>query len=76
MMALDLSRCRRAVSFARDVFLFPVFTRGMAAINIFRLTSANIGHGRMLGLPFPLNMTVARHSWESMTTGLTLKNLL
>ena len=32
--------------------------------------------GRMLDIPFPLTMTVAHHSWESMTRGLTVGNLL
>ena len=32
--------------------------------------------GRALGLPFPLTMTVAHHSWESMTQGLSAADLL
>ena len=32
--------------------------------------------GRMLSLPFPLNMTVARHTWKSMAKGLKIVNLL
>lgn len=32
--------------------------------------------GQMLGLSFPLNMTVAHHSWESMAKGLDVVDLL
>ena len=32
--------------------------------------------GRALGLPFPLTMTVAHHSWESMTQGFSAADLL
>ena len=143
LRALDLSRCGHPVSFARDMFLFSVFTRGMTGDDIFHLTRENIkdGHlaylqkitgkrvsmpwepvmqeivdryaspgtpylfpvitagepyeqwrqhcvalhninrnlkkiGRMLEIPFPLTMTVAHHSWASMTRGLAVGDML
>ena len=32
--------------------------------------------GVMMGLGYPLNLTVARHSWESMTKGVSISDLL
>ena len=32
--------------------------------------------GEMMGLGFPLNLTVARHSWESMTKSVSISDLL
>ena len=32
--------------------------------------------GGMMGLSFPLNLTVARHSWESMTKSVSISDLL
>ena len=140
---LDLGSLHPSLSFARDIFLFSVFTHGMTGGDIFHLTKDNIRDGRlvyrpkstgrevtllwepilqeivdrharpdtpylfpvitssdpheqwkqhcatlhninrnlkkigrMLDIPFPLTMTVAHHSWESMTRGLTVGNLL
>ncbi len=140
---LDLSNQNRSVAFARDIFLFSVYTRGMRANDIFYLTLDNIKNGfltyrqkttdkevsvpwesamqeivgrharpdtpylfpvitaegayeqwrqhgmalhninrnlktiaRMLGIPFPLNMTVAHHTWESMTRNMSIRALL
>ena len=32
--------------------------------------------GEKMGIGYPLNLTVARHSWESMTKGLSISDLL
>ena len=32
--------------------------------------------GRIIGLPFPLNLTVARHSWENFAHGVEMSDLL
>ena len=139
LRGLDLSRHTPSVAFARDIFLFSVYTHGMTANDIFRLTPANIRNGmlvytrnatgktttlpwkpamqdivdrharpgtphlfpvltaedahaqwqqhctalhninrnlkprgRLLQLPVPLTMTVAHHSWESMTQGVSM----
>ena len=32
--------------------------------------------GEMIGLDYPLNLTVARHSWESMTKSVSISDLL
>lgn len=140
---LDLDGRSKAVNFARDMFLFSVYARGMTADDMFHLTRDNISGGilvytskitgsretivweqllrdiadryalpgtpflfpvitsadpreqwrqycgalhninrnlktvaRLLGLSFPLNMMVAHHTWNSMTKGLTIGNLL
>ena len=140
---LDLSREPRQVVFARDIFLFTVYTRGMKSDDIFRLTKENVKDGQltyrqhltgkeismpweplmqeiadrykrkgtallfpvitakspreqwkqydgilhrinyslkklgeMIGLGYPLNLTVARHSWESMTKSVSISDLL
>lgn len=129
--------------FARDIFLFTVYTKGMKSDDIFRLTEENVSDGRltyrqhltgkeismpweppmqeiadrykrkgtpllfpvitakspreqwkqydgilhrinynlkklgeMMGLGYPLNLTVARHSWESMTKSVNVSDIL
>ena len=140
---LDLSGESEMTVFARDIFLFTVYTKGMRSNDIFRLTSKNIKDGRLtyrqhvtgkeisipwepalkeiadrykqdgtpllfpvvtakspreqwrqydgllhrvnyslkklgerIGLDYPLNLTVARHSWESMMKGVSISELL
>ena len=140
---LDLSGEPQSVVFARDIFLFTVYTKGMRSDDIFRLTSKNIKDGRLtyrqhvtgkeitipwepalqeiadrykrkgssllfpiitakspheqwrqydgllhrinynlkklgerIGLDYPLNLTVARHSWESMTKSVSISDIL
>ena len=140
---LDLSGGSQMTVFARDIFLFTVYARGMRSDDIFRLTRKNIKNGwltyrqhitgkeislpwepalqeiadrykqegttrlfpaittkdpreqwrqydgilhrinyslkklgEMMGLGFPLNLTVARHSWESMTKSVSISELL
>ena len=143
LRSLDLSGEPRQVVFARDIFLFTVYTKGMKSDDIFRLTSKNIKDGRltyrqhvtgkeismpweppmqeiadrykrkgtpfifpvitaknpreqwrqydgllhrinyslkklgeMMELGYPLNLTVARHSWESMTKSVSISDIL
>lgn len=140
---LDLSGESAMTVFARDIFLFTVYARGMRSDDIFRLTSNNIKDGRltyrqhvtgreislpwepalqeiadrykregtallfpvvtakspreqwrqydgilhrvnynlkklgeMIGLGYPLNLTVARHSWESITKSVSISDIL
>ena len=140
---LDLSGESEMTVFARDIFLFTVYTKGMRSDDIFRLTSKNIKDGRltyrqhvtgkeisipwepalkeisdrykrkgtaflfpivtakspreqwrqydgilhrinynlkklgeMMELGYPLNLTVARHSWESMTKSVSISDIL
>ncbi|MBM6662887.1 phage integrase SAM-like domain-containing protein [Marseilla massiliensis] len=140
---LDLSGESEKTVFARDIFLFTVYTKGMRSDDIFRLTSKNIKDGRLtyrqhvtgkeisipwepalkeiadrykqdgtpllfpvvtakspreqwrqydgllhrvnyslkklgerIGLDYPLNLTVARHSWESMTKSVSISDIL
>ena len=140
---LDLSGEQQSVVFARDIFLFTVYTKGMRSDDIFRLTRKNIKNGWLtyrqhvtgkeislpwepalqeiadrykrkgttllfpvvtakspleqwrqydgilhrinynlkklgekIGLNYPLNLTVARHSWESMTKSVSLSDIL
>ena len=140
---LDLSGEPQMTVFARDIFLFTVYARGMRSDDIFRLTSKNIQDGQLtyrqhitgreisfpwepalqeiadrykqkgmphlfpvittkdpheqwrqydgilhrinyslkklgekIGLDYPLNLTVARHSWESMTKSVSISELL
>lgn len=140
---LDLSGESQMTVFARDIFLFTVYARGMRSDDIFRLTSKNIRDGQLtyrqhitgrkisfpwepalqeiadrykqrgtarlfpvittrdpreqwrqydgilhrinyslkklgerIGLDYPLNLTVARHSWESMTKSVSISDLL
>ena len=140
---LDLSGESQMTVFARDIFLFTVYARGMRSDDIFRLTRNNIKDGQLtyrqhitgkeisipwepalqeiterykqegtpllfhvitakspreqwrqydailhrinyslkkldekMGLGYPLNLTVARHSWESMTKSLSIGDLL
>ena len=140
---LDLSGGSQMTVFARDIFLFTVYARGMRSDDIFRLTRNNIKDGQLtyrqhitgkeisipwepalqeiterykqegtpllfhvitakspreqwrqydailhrinyslkklgekMGLGYPLNLTVARHSWESMTKSVNISNLL
>ena len=140
---LDLSGESEITVFARDIFLFTVYARGMRSDDIFRLTSKNIRDGQltyrqhitgkeislpwepalqeiadrykqkgtthlfpvittkdpheqwrqydgilhrinyslkklgeMIGLDYPLNLTVARHSWESMTKSVSISDIL
>ena len=140
---LDLSDESEMTVFARDIFLFTVYARGMRSDDIFRLTRKNIRNGQltyrqhitgkeisipwepalqeiadrykqkgttrlfpiittkdpreqwkqyegilhrinyslkklgeMIGLDYPLNLTVARHSWESMTKSVSISELL
>ena len=141
--SLDLSGEPQQVVFARDIFLFTVYTKGMKSDDIFRLREGNIKDGwltyrqhltgkeismpweppmqeiadrykrkgtpllfpvitakspreqwrqydgilhrinyslkklgEMMGLGYPLNLTVARHSWESMTKSVSISDLL
>ena len=143
LRSLDLSGEKEMVVFARDIFLFSVYARGMKSDDIFRLTEGNIKDGRltyrqhvtgkeisitwepalqeiadrysrkgsarlfpvitarspqeqwrqydgllhrinynlkklgeMMGLGYPLNLTVARHSWESMTKSINVSDIL
>ena len=143
LRGLDLDGESPSVVFARDIFLFSVYARGMRSDDIFRLTKGNIrnGHltyrrhltgkeisipwepllqeiadrykregtsflfpvitakdphgqwrqydstlhrinyslkklGEKMGLGYPLNLTVARHSWESMTKSVSISDLL
>ena len=140
---LDLSGESQMTVFARDIFLFTVYARGMRSDDIFRLTRNNIKDGQltyrqhitgkeismpweppmqeiadrykrkgtpllfpvitakspreqwrqydgilhrinyslkklgeMIGLDYPLNLTVARHSWESMTKSVSISDIL
>ena len=140
---LDLSGESEMTVFARDIFLFTVYTKGMRSDDIFRLTRNNIKDGQLtycqhitgkeisipwepamqeiadrykrkgstllfpvitakspheqwiqydgilhrinynlkklgerIGLDYPLNLTVARHSWESMTKSVSISDLL
>ena len=140
---LDLSGESQMTVFARDIFLFTVYARGMRSDDIFRLTRKNIRDGQLtyrqhitgrnisfpwepalqeiadrykqigtarlfpvittkdpseqwrqydgilhrinyslkklgerIGLDYPLNLTVARHSWESMTKSVSISDLL
>ena len=140
---LDLSGEPQMTIFARDIFLFTVYARGMRSDDIFRLTRNNIKNGqltyrqhitgreisipwepalqeiidryrqkgttrifpvitakssheqwmqydgvlhrinyslkklgKMINLDYPLNLTVARHSWESMTKSVSISDLL
>ena len=140
---LDLSGESHQVVFARDIFLFTVYTKGMRSDDIFRLTRKDIRDGQltyrqhltgkeisipwepvlkeiadrygrkgttllfpvitakspreqwrqydgllhrinynlkklgeMMELGYPLNLTVARHSWESMTRSVSISDLL
>ena len=143
LRGLDLSGESQQVAFARDIFLFTVYTKGMKSDDIFRLTRKNIKDGQliyrqhttgkeisipwepvlqkiadryeqkgtarlfpvitakspreqwrqydgilhrinynlkklgeMMELGYPLNLTVARHSWESMTKSVSISDLL
>ena len=140
---LDLGGESEMTVFARDIFLFTVYARGMRSDDIFRLTRKNIKNGQLtyrqhvtgkeisipwepalqeiadryrqkgtsllfpvitakdpreqwrqydsllhrinynlkklgekIGLGYPLNLTVARHSWESMTKSVSISDLL
>lgn len=140
---LDLSGESQMTVFARDIFLFTVYARGMRSDDIFRLTSKNIRDGQLtyrqhitgrkisfpwepalqeiadrykqkgtarlfpvittkdpreqwrqydgilhrinyslkklgerIGLDYPLNLTVARHSWDSMTKTVSISDIL
>lgn len=140
---LDLSKMNASINFARDIFLFSVYTQGMTADEIFHLTKDNIKDGfltytskttgrqetiqwsrlhqeivdrytqpntpylfpvitvedrqdqwrqhcaalhkinrnlktigKLLGLQYPLNMTVAHHTWKSMMKSLNVGDLL
>lgn len=64
-------------------YLFPVITAGDAREQWLQHCRAlhNINRnlktiGRRLALPFPLTMTVAHHSWQSMTRSLSIAKLL
>ena len=140
---MDVNGLHHSTLFARDLFLFAVFTKGMAGRDLFYLTKDNIKDGiltytskvngkketvrmttflqeivdrnvqpdtpylfpiitaedpkeqwrqhdaaihsinwnlrklgRIIGLPFPLNLTVARHSWESLAGDVKISELL
>ena len=140
---LDLSGGSQMTVFARDIFLFTVYARGMRSDDIFRLTRKNIQDGQLtyrqhitgkeisipwepalqeiadryrrkgtarlfpvitakapheqwkqydsllhrinyslkklgeiMGLGYPLNLTVARHSWQSMTKSVSISDIL
>ena len=140
---LDLSGESEMTVFARDIFLFTVYTKGIRSDDIFRLTRNNIKDGQLtycqhvtgkeisipwepalkeisdrykrkgtallfpvvtakspheqwkqydgllhrinynlkklgekIGLGYPLNLTVARLSWESMTKSVSISDIL
>ena len=107
---MDVSNLHPSAIFARDLFLFAVFTNGMTGSDLFYLTKDNIkgDHltytskatgkeetviwnpylaihninrnlkkvGQMIDLSFPLTLTVAHHTWKSMTKGLNVVDLL
>ena len=140
---LDLGGSAPSVAFARDIFLFSVYARGMRSDDIFRLAKEDVRNGRltyrqhltgkeisipwepalqeiaerhgregtsrlfpvvtakdpreqwrqydcalhrinynlkklgeMMELGYPLNLTVARHSWESMTKSVSISDIL
>ena len=140
---LDLSKMNASINFARDIFLFSVYTQGMTADEIFHLTKGNIKDGyltytckttgrqetiqwsrlhqevvdkytqpntpylfpiittedkqgqwrqhcaalhkinrnlktigKLIELQYPLNMTVANHTWKSMMKNLNVGDLL
>ena len=143
MRDLNLSSEHPSIVFARDIFLFSVYARGMRSDDIFRLTRKNIQDGQLtyrqhitgkeisipwepalqeiadryrrkgtarlfpvitakapheqwkqydsllhrinyslkklgeiMGLGYPLNLTVARHSWQSMTKSVSISDIL
>ena len=143
MRDLDLSSEHPSIVFARDIFLFSVYARGMRSDDIFRLTRKNIQDGQLtyrqhitgkeisipwepalqeiadryrrkgtarlfpvitakapheqwkqydsllhrinyslkklgeiMGLGYPLNLTVARHSWQSLTKSVSISDIL
>ena len=143
MRDLDLSSEHPSIVFARDIFMFSVYARGMRSDDIFRLTRKNIQDGQLtyrqhitgkeisipwepalqeiadryrrkgtarlfpvitakapheqwkqydsllhrinyslkklgeiMGLGYPLNLTVARHSWQSMTKSVSISDIL
>ena len=143
MRDLDLSSEHPSIVFARDIFLFSVYARGIRSDDIFRLTRKNIQDGQLtyrqhitgkeisipwepalqeiadryrrkgtarlfpvitakapheqwkqydsllhrinyslkklgeiMGLGYPLNLTVARHSWQSMTKSVSISDIL
>ena len=143
MRDLDLGSEHPSIVFARDIFLFSVYARGMRSDDIFRLTRKNIQDGQLtyrqhitgkeisipwepalqeiadryrrkgtarlfpvitakapheqwkqydsllhrinyslkklgeiMGLGYPLNLTVARHSWQSMVKEVRISGLL
>ena len=143
MRDLDLSSEHPSIVFARDIFLFSVYARGMRSDDIFRLTRKNIQDGQLtyrqhitgkeisipwepalqeiadryrrkgtarlfpvitakapheqwkqydsllhrinyslkklgeiMGLGYSLNLTVARHSWQSMTKSVSISDIL
>ena len=140
---LDLSGESEMTVFARDIFLFTVYTKGMRSDDIFRLTRKNIKNGQLtycqhitgkeisipweqalqeiadrykqegttrlfpvitakspheqwrqydsllhrinyslkklgetMELGYPLNLTVARHSWQNMVRGIRISDIL
>ncbi len=140
---MDISGLHSSAVFARDLFLFAVFTKGMTGRDIFYLTKDSIKDGfltytskvtgkeeavrwtpflqetvdkyaqpdtpylfplitaeypqgqwrqhgaaihninwnlkkigRMLGLPFPLNLTVARHTWNGLIQEVKISDLI
>ena len=143
MRDLDLSSEHPSIVFARDIFLFSVYARGMRSDDIFRLTRKNIQDGQLtyrqhitgkeisipwepalqeiadryrrkgtarlfpvitakapheqwkqydsllhrinyslkklgeiMGLGYSLNLTVARHSWQSLTKSVSISDIL
>ncbi|OUO81849.1 site-specific integrase [Bacteroides sp. An269] len=143
MRDLDLGSEHPSIVFARDIFLFSVYARGMRSDDIFRLTRKNIQDGQLtyrqhitgkeisipwepalqeiadryrrkgtarlfpvitakapheqwkqydsllhrinyslkklgeiMGLGYPLNLTVARHSWQSLTKSVSISDIL
>ena len=143
LQRLDLSGSHPSLSFARDLFLFAIFTNGMTGSDLFYLTKDNIkgdqliytskatgkeetvtwNHylqeivdkysrpdtpylfpvitsndpkeqwkqhdaaihtinrnlkkvGQIIGFSFPLTLTVAHHTWKSITKGLNVVDLL
>ena len=57
---LDLSE-HKALDYARDIFIFSFYTRGMAFVDIAYLKKIS----DLLGLPSPLTSYVARHTWAT-----------
>lgn len=59
---LDLSS-RPALAFARDIFMFSFYTRGMSLVDIMYLTPSNLSNGRLVYSRRKTGQTLSVH-WE------------